>query len=1151
MYRSGFTLLLSASLLLSGTARDREMPRPEMRERLNELSRQHSEDYRLKKAEALQFAGLRYLPVREVFEDGRVTELQYIDQQGFPVYHTTFNSEAAFTVNTHKVNPGGELGLDLAGDGFLTGIWDAGVVDTSHQEFKGRLILKDRFADIDDHATHVAGTLAAEGINPEARGMAFAAGIISYDWNNYLSEIAKEASEGLLISNQSFGIKLGWTRDDGEWVWNGATDADEDYRFGFYSEQQSRALDEIAWLAPDLLMVWSAGNSRTGEGDGTKEPNGPWDCIGPEGVSKNVLAVGAVRKIPEGYNSPSDVVMTTFSSWGPSDDGRIKPDLVAPGQGLLSPIPDDLYGTFSGTSMSAPVTAGSLLLLQELYTGISGNPMRSATLKALAIHTAFETGTGKGPDYRYGWGMLNTSAAAEVITRNDSISVFIKELTLEEDEIYEFGITSDGLSAINVTIAWTDPPGSPPPADSINPPDLMLVNDLDIRIRNEAGDTSFPWILDPGNPEEPASAGDNFRDNVEKILIEHPEPRRYTVSVSHKGELEGGSQDFSLILTASVVTGPEIQALYWTGGEGEWHDPLNWSYTSGGPPADTIPGPDINVVFDENSFSSGTQNVLVNENAHCRSFTWLAKEDNGIVFNGADLLLDGDFFVSSLIHDIQGGGYFIFRGSSGLINSGKDGVRAYSFAFDNEHGKWDLMSNISIDRMVLRAGEVDFSGREIRINSFITEGELTKSINLSGSSLYIFDDFDLTGINLDYETDSTLVIADLVTSDDQARFKAESPEISAVLIDSGILTLEGEMSIGRIINGSVLVLKGNNRIDSLFLEAGSELLLEGGTEQILTGFSINSGSEDYVQIGSASDVPARLVVDHYIKLCFDYLEIYNVVAAGEAVYVAGTNSLLSGETSGWNDRLCDEVLFARFDIEYPCADAFSRFIDRSDGEVLSWLWDFGDEDNPDAVSDLQNPYYSYMDIGIYMVSLSIDDAFGDTELRRKVEIVENTIAENEIFVNTVQNLYVSTQTAPNYQWYNDGLPIPGANSRTLEIGDYTGEIRVLLWDQQCNRFSASLVVSAEMLAVPERGLIIYPNPAAEVLYIDFSHACRGTLLIEVVDPAGRTVHSLVTEKTAEEIRISLNTEPYPPGSYFVRIRAGREIITGKFIRTQN
>ena len=109
--------------------------------------------------------------------------------------------------------------------------------------------------------------------------------------------------------------------------------------------------------------------------------------------------------------------MEGYSSWGPTDDGRIKPDLVANGYSLYSSYSSGTasYAYSSGTSMAAPNATGTAQLLLSLYTSMKpGEYMRASTLKGLLIHTADDLGTA-GPDYKFGWGLVNAKAAADLI----------------------------------------------------------------------------------------------------------------------------------------------------------------------------------------------------------------------------------------------------------------------------------------------------------------------------------------------------------------------------------------------------------------------------------------------------------------------------------------------------------------------------------------------------------------------------------------------------------------------------------------------------------------------------------------------------------------------------------------------------------------
>jgi hypothetical protein len=173
--------------------------------------------------------------------------------------------------------------------------------------------------------------------------------------------------------------------------------------------------------------------------------------------------------------------------------------------------------------------------------------MLAATLKGLVIHTADEAGNYPGPDYKFGWGLLNTAKAATLLSNTTTAK--IKELTLVNGTTYTLNFKANGTDPLRATICWTDPPGTPP-SPSLNPPNIMMVNDLDLRID---GQTYKPWILDPNNPTAGATTGDNIRDNVEQIYIPTITAGCHTLTVTHKGALTGGLQAFSLILSGITV----------------------------------------------------------------------------------------------------------------------------------------------------------------------------------------------------------------------------------------------------------------------------------------------------------------------------------------------------------------------------------------------------------------------------------------------------------------------------------------------------------------------------------------------------------------------------------------------------------------------
>ena len=274
------------------------------------------------------------------------------------------------------------------------------------------------------------------------------------------------------------------------------------------------------------------------------------------------------------YEDASDVFMSSFSSWGPTDDGRIKPDIAAKGVNMYSAsgASNASYTNMSGTSMATPNVSGSLLLLQQHYNDLNGEYMLASTLRALALHTADEAGFAPGPDYRFGWGLLNTQRAAQLISQDSNESMIITE-TLDANDAYTYSFKADGTQDISATIAWTDPAAAPLPGGNEDVATPSLMNDLDLRISQDGGATFLPWILNAATPTAGATTGDNVVDNVEKIEINAPEPGEYIVRVSHKGQLlVNDTQVFSLVLegissedfmvsttNANVLTCPELQ----------------------------------------------------------------------------------------------------------------------------------------------------------------------------------------------------------------------------------------------------------------------------------------------------------------------------------------------------------------------------------------------------------------------------------------------------------------------------------------------------------------------------------------------------------------------------------------------------------------
>lgn len=517
--------------------------------------------------------------------------LMGIDAAGMPIYYTSFADPThAITTNTNKVWPTSLNGFNLTGEhDSLTntfGVWDQGAVLKSHVELKNRIIQKDNATTAYEHGTHVFGIVMGKGLNPLAKGMSYnLKGAYSYDWNNDNSEMSAAAANGMLISNHSYGIISGWDQNSDSsdrWEFNGKYNEKEDYKFGLYNND-AQIHDSIMYNAPYYLIVKAAGNNhgstgpKVGETYWRRDANqkmynaGPrpdslssndgYETLSADINAKNLLVVGGVYGLASPYTKKEDVVMSWFSSWGPTDDGRIKPDIVADGVNVFSSTAtnDSSYGYKNGTSMATPNAAGSLLLLQELSQQLSPKKfLRSATVKALAIHTANEAGLNPGPDYKFGWGLLNMLEAATVLknaltTKNSATSSdLVYENTLNNLDSTTYTIIASGKKPVKATIVWNDVKGTV--TNTLNDNTPQLVNDLDLTI-TQGSNTTRSWKLNPLTPSSAAFKGDNILDNVEKVEIDTTlVGKSYLIKVKHKRNLDRGQQAYSLVISGAGGT---------------------------------------------------------------------------------------------------------------------------------------------------------------------------------------------------------------------------------------------------------------------------------------------------------------------------------------------------------------------------------------------------------------------------------------------------------------------------------------------------------------------------------------------------------------------------------------------------------------------
>ncbi len=383
-------------------------------------------------------------------------------------------------------------GKNLSGKGIVVGVGDNSEIITPHLDFTGRVINRVPFP-LSFHGIHVSGTVAGAGLlDPKHNGMAPRATIVS----QYLSDIITSTPTyvtdyNMVVTNNSY------TNAEGGCIGTGAYDVSSNYtdkQMGDYKK---------------LLHVFAAGN----DGSNTCSPYPLSFATIKSGyqVAKNVLTVGALDTL---YGP------AVFTSRGPVNDGRLKPEIVATGVNVFSTRHAFGYERSNGTSMSSPIVAGVATLLNEQYRKFNSNAVPQASLiKAVLCNTAEDLGN-PGPDFTFGFGNLNARRAAETIENN---RFYLSSTTPSTNAL----TVPVGVRRLKVMLYWNDTAAAPNAA-------TQLINDFDLTVVAPGNITHQPLILDatPANVNNTAFEGIDRINNIEQVVIDNPVAGSYDVNVN-------------------------------------------------------------------------------------------------------------------------------------------------------------------------------------------------------------------------------------------------------------------------------------------------------------------------------------------------------------------------------------------------------------------------------------------------------------------------------------------------------------------------------------------------------------------------------------------------------------------------------------------
>lgn len=419
------------------------------------------------------------------------------------------------------------MGNKFNGEGVRTLVRDDGQLGP-HIDFQGRLYnITNTPVDYGIHGDGVAGIIGGAGnLNPYMKGMAAGADVLAIDYENTFQDqtLDLHLNEGVTITNTSYSEGC-------------------NFPYGITSQ----TVDKQLYEHPTLMHVFSAGNSNNnncGYGAGNE-----WGNIsGGHKMSKNSIAVANVGQ---------DALLDITSSRGPASDGRLKPDITANGKGQFSTKSYNDYREFGGTSGAAPGIVGCLAQLTQAFKSFHAGEQPNATLlKAVILNSANEIGN-IGPDFKFGWGLVNAGRALNLLASNSHLSDEADQGEVKEHVLQIPG----GVRLAKFMIAWADSPANPGAG-------RKLVNDLDLWIITPAGDTLYPWKLDP-TPDPvilntPAGTGRDSLNNVEQVSIFDPVAGDYRVLINGT-DIPFGPQEYHLVWD---FLKDDVKITYPAGGEG-------------------------------------------------------------------------------------------------------------------------------------------------------------------------------------------------------------------------------------------------------------------------------------------------------------------------------------------------------------------------------------------------------------------------------------------------------------------------------------------------------------------------------------------------------------------------------------------------------
>jgi len=966
-------------------------------------------------------------------------------------------------------------GRNYTGAGVGVMVRDDGVVGP-HIDFQGRIDNSATSTTAQTHGDGVAGIMTGAGnLDPTKRGMAAGADVYVVQYGSSFLDTATTSliNDGSVqITNSSYG----------------------DGCNGGYTTI-ARTVDTQMNDNPSLLHVFSAGNSGTsncGYGAGA----GWGNITGGHKQGKNVIATA---------NTFFNGSLASSSSRGPAADGRIKPDITAHGQNQLSTDENNTYQTFGGTSGAAPGIAGVSAQLYEAYAGLNGGAFpESALIKATLLNTANDYGN-VGPDFSFGWGMVNGLRAAMLIEEGRYLNSTITQGANNNHSI----TVPANTRQVRFMVYWSDAAAAP----GVSP---ALVNDLDLVVTDPGSTTHQPWILDTTPSaaflNSPATRGADHLNNVEQVLINNPTAGTYNINVAGFN-VPMGPQKYYVVY--EIIT-DGVTLTYPTGGEkfvAGTQETIHWDAT--------------------NATSTHQLEYSTDNGASWTTMATLPPATTNYTWNVPNGITSGECIVR-----ITNGTLTDQSDANFSIASRVTGVSISQVCPMTATVTWNALAGAtSYDVYLLGqkfmevAGNATTNTLEIPITDPFSpiwvavtakggngwETLRTNAVTRSGSGLLncpLAKDLSVTTINntaIDFQvicsTGPVIVSVDIQNdgTDPQSNF-AISYQIGTDPVVQETYTASlaaGASDTFNFTTPATLTTNGDNTLRVWTSLSGDEFA--NNDEKTFDFYAqINGTSIDFTEGFETNGVlPVGWALDNPDN-ARTWQERTNIVGIDgnptTAAFVDGANYSTRGQEDTFTTEYFDLVFNGTAELTFDIAKA-------------QWSASYNDA---------------------LRVEISIDCGNTFTQVYFK------------------DGLNLATVPYTNSAW----APSSAANWRTeiIDLTSFVGE-NVLVRFVNVNDYSNSTfidnIVLTKTLSVGENALekaiSMYPNPAKSNVDIIINTTIGNTYEIELLNSLGQSISKIEETRFSARAQQNLDVSQYGTGLYFVKIKVGDQVVTKKLI----